>query len=99
MRPDHWFKQVFALPGIAAALSDSTGDIPGGLWWRVILGIVSTCLVASSNYVINELLDAPSDLLHPDQAQPAGAVGSRQRAARLRAVDRRSWWSVSDSAS
>lgn len=65
MRPDHWFKQVFALPGIAAALSDSTGDIPGGLAGRFVLGMVSTCLVASSNYVINELLDAPTDLQHP----------------------------------
>ena len=77
MRPDHWFKQVFALPGIAAALSDATGDIPGGLWGRVVLGIASTCLVASSNYVINELLDAPSDLLHPtkrDRPVPSGLV-------------------------
>ncbi len=65
LRPDHWFKQVFALPGIAAALSDSTGTIPGGLWGRIIVGFVSLCLVASSNYVVNELLDAPSDLEHP----------------------------------
>ncbi|MET0579018.1 MAG: UbiA prenyltransferase family protein [Ilumatobacteraceae bacterium] len=65
LRPDHWFKQVFALPGIAAALSDSTGTIPGGIWGRIIVGFVSLCLVASSNYVINELLDAPSDLAHP----------------------------------
>ena len=31
MRIDHWVKQVFVLPGIVAALSDGTDDIPGGL--------------------------------------------------------------------
>jgi 4-hydroxybenzoate polyprenyltransferase len=77
LRPDHWFKQVFALPGIAAALSDSTGTIPGGIWGRFAIGLVSTCLVASSNYVINEMLDAPSDLNHPTKRYrpvPAGQV-------------------------
>jgi 4-hydroxybenzoate polyprenyltransferase len=32
---------------------------------RVAIGFASICLVASSNYVINEVLDAPSDLSHP----------------------------------
>lgn len=77
MRPDHWFKQVFALPGIAAALSDGTGSIPGGVAGRIIIGLVATSLVASSNYVINELLDAPSDLEHPTKRHrpvPSGRV-------------------------
>ena len=77
LRPDHWFKQVFALPGVAAALSDSTGSIPGGIWGRFAVGLGSICLVTSSNYVINELLDAPSDLLHPTKCLrpvPSGQV-------------------------
>ncbi|MFV0309332.1 MAG: UbiA family prenyltransferase [Desertimonas sp.] len=77
MRPDHWFKQVFALPGIAAAFSDPEGTIPGGVAVRVVAGFVSLCLVASSNYVINEMLDAPSDLAHPSKrlrAVPSGQV-------------------------
>jgi decaprenyl-phosphate phosphoribosyltransferase len=77
LRPDHWFKQVFALPGIAIALSDSNGTIPGGIWGRVVVGFMSLCLVASSNYVINELLDAPSDLSHPTKRLrpvPSGKV-------------------------
>jgi 4-hydroxybenzoate polyprenyltransferase len=32
---------------------------------RIVLGLLSVCLVASSNYVINEVLDAPSDRAHP----------------------------------
>jgi decaprenyl-phosphate phosphoribosyltransferase len=77
LRPDHWFKQVFVLPGIAVALSDPTGTIPGGLAGRLVIGFVSLCLVASSNYVINELLDGPSDLMHPTKcarAVPSGKV-------------------------
>ncbi len=77
LRPDHWFKQVFALPGIAVALSDSRADIPAGIWGRLVVGFVSLCLVASSNYVINELLDAPSDLSHPTKRLrpvPSGKV-------------------------
>jgi len=77
MRADHWFKQVFVLPGVAVALSDTGADIPGGLWWRLVIGFVATCLVASSNYVINEVLDAPSDLAHPTKCRrpvPSGQV-------------------------
>ena len=65
MRIDHWVKQVFVLPGIVAALSNGTGDIPGGLLGRLVLGFAAVNLVSSSNYVINEVLDAPSDLSHP----------------------------------
>jgi 4-hydroxybenzoate polyprenyltransferase len=77
LRVDHWFKQVFVLPGIAVALSDSAGDIPGGIWVRLVVGFISTCLVCSSNYVINEVLDGPSDLAHPTKSArpvPSGLV-------------------------
>lgn len=77
LRPDHWFKQVFVLPGIVAALSDPSGTIPGGIAVRALVGFVSVCLVASSNYVVNELLDAPSDLLHPTKQTrpvPSGQI-------------------------
>jgi 4-hydroxybenzoate polyprenyltransferase len=39
--------------------------------------VLATCLVASSNYVLNELLDAPRDRLHPEKKYrpvPAGLV-------------------------
>ena len=77
MRADHWVKQVFVLPGVVAALSQGTEDIPGGLWTRLVLGMLSVCLVSSSNYVINEVLDAPSDLSHPVKCRrpvPSGLV-------------------------
>ena len=76
-RVDHWFKQVFVLPGIAAALSDGTTDIPGGILTRLVLGFTSVCLVCSSNYVVNEVLDAPYDRSHPIKCArpvPSGLV-------------------------
>jgi decaprenyl-phosphate phosphoribosyltransferase len=77
MRVDHWVKQVFVLPGIILALSAGTEDIPGGLVARLVLGMLSICLVASSNYVVNEVLDAPFDLSHPvkrNRPVPSGKV-------------------------
>ena len=41
------------------------------------LTIIATCLVASSNYVLNELLDGPLDLLHPQKRHrpvPSGLI-------------------------
>jgi len=64
MRIDHWFKNVFVLPGIIAAIGVDAAQAKSGLWTRILVGLISICLVASSNYVINEVLDAASDLSH-----------------------------------
>jgi len=76
-RIDHWFKNVFVLPGIVAAIGVDAAAATSDLWLRIFLGLVSICLVASSNYVINEVLDAPSDRSHPvkrNRPTPAGRV-------------------------
>jgi len=76
-RIDHWFKNVFILPGIAAALAIDSSNVKEGLPLRFVIGILSICLVASSNYTINEVLDAPFDRLHPVKCRrptPAGLV-------------------------
>jgi decaprenyl-phosphate phosphoribosyltransferase len=76
-RPDHWFKNVFMLLGVLLAwlyAPPLAGDFGFGL---LLLGLLSTCLVASSNYVINEILDAPTDLDHPIKRHrpiPSGRV-------------------------
>ncbi len=62
LRADHWFKNVFMLPGTAIALL-LTGLPFDPL--KLLIGIASTCLVASSNYVLNEWLDAGFDRFHP----------------------------------
>jgi 4-hydroxybenzoate polyprenyltransferase len=64
-RVDHWVKNVFVLPGIVVALALDRTAVQLSLLPTIVLGLLSTCLVASSNYVINEVLDAPSDRSHP----------------------------------
>ena len=64
-RIDHWFKNVFVFPGIIAAVGIDPGHVAPNLFVRMFIGLASICLVASSNYVINEVLDAPSDRSHP----------------------------------
>jgi 4-hydroxybenzoate polyprenyltransferase len=76
-RIDHWFKNVFVLPGIVAAVGVDPHHVPPNLPFRIGVGLLSICLVASSNYVINEVLDAPSDLSHPVKFKrpvPSGLV-------------------------
>ena len=76
-RIDHWVKNVFVLPGLIAAIGVDAARASDGLWTRIVVGMISVCLVASSNYVINEVLDAPSDLSHPvkrNRPTPSGRV-------------------------
>jgi decaprenyl-phosphate phosphoribosyltransferase len=77
MRADHWVKNVFVLPGILVALAASEQVDWPTLALRAALGLVAACLVASSNYVINEVLDAKYDRVHPIKKHrpvPSGAV-------------------------
>ena len=66
-RPDHWFKNVLALPGVlvAALLSHSALR---DFWGLLPAGAVSICLIASANYVLNEWVDASSDGFHPTKS-------------------------------
>jgi 4-hydroxybenzoate polyprenyltransferase len=76
-RFDHWIKNVFILPGLLIAISIYPQSINAGLLISIVIGFLAAGLVASSNYVINEILDAPFDALHPTKCQrptPAGRV-------------------------
>ena len=64
-RVDHWFKNIFILPGIVAAFllepeTKTWTALPSVFW-----ALLASCLVASSNYVLNEILDAGTDKFHP----------------------------------
>lgn len=79
-RLDHWFKNVFVLPGMVAALSMTPSSLAPNLLWRAVVGLLAIGLVASSNYVINEVLDAPFDRQHPTKCNrpvPSGRVHIR----------------------
>jgi decaprenyl-phosphate phosphoribosyltransferase len=64
-RPDHWFKNIFMLPGIIVAIIYAKPELNTELVINLLAGVFATCLIASSNYVINEWLDAESDKYHP----------------------------------
>lgn len=79
-RFDHWFKNVFMLPGFVVAYYAHPELLGLSVVWRVVLALLAAGFVASSNYVINELLDAPYDALHPvkkNRPIPSGLVQSR----------------------
>ena len=65
LRLDHSVKQVFVIPGIVIAASLAGAALDRGLLVRTLLGLAAVMATASSNYVLNELLDAPFDRLHP----------------------------------
>ncbi|HTU99246.1 MAG TPA: UbiA prenyltransferase family protein [Luteitalea sp.] len=77
-RPDHWFKNAFMVLGVLLAVSYQPDALLGAAAAaRLLLAVVATCLVASSNYVLNEILDAPHDRHHPLKRQrpiPSGLV-------------------------
>jgi 4-hydroxybenzoate polyprenyltransferase len=76
-RIDHWIKNVFVLPGVVVALSVDRARLASWSWVTFVLGMLAICLIASSNYVLNEILDAPSDLAHPTKRNrpvPSGRV-------------------------
>ena len=77
LRLDHWVKNVFVLPGTVVALSMDRSRFTPALAPHLLLGLLSVGLVASSNYVLNDLLDAPSDLAHPakwSRPAPSGRI-------------------------
>src|SRR5438309_10599089 len=74
-RIDHWIKNVFFLPGSLVALSIDPGAFRGIDWLNVTLGLLGLCLISSSNYVLNEILDAASDRVHPYKSSRPVAAG------------------------
>jgi 4-hydroxybenzoate polyprenyltransferase len=79
-RPDHWFKNVFMLLGIVLVVFYEPRLLTLASLRPIALAVVATCLIASSNYVLNELVDGPRDRLHPDKRHrpvPSGRVSAR----------------------
>jgi decaprenyl-phosphate phosphoribosyltransferase len=77
LRISHWVKNVFVLPGVLVALALDRGRITAALPLHLIWGLLAIGLVASSNYVLNEILDAATDRAHPVKCRrpiPSGLV-------------------------
>ena len=74
-RLDHSIKNLFVLPGIIVPLSIYPKLLNARLGVTLVWALVSITLVACSNYVINEVLDAPFDRLHPTKKNRPAALG------------------------
>ena len=75
-RPDHWFKNIFMVPGMVMAYMYYRVDINLNFILQLLAAIVSTCFIASANYVINEWLDAEFDKHHPVKKNRPSVVKS-----------------------
>lgn len=64
-RIDHWFKNAFMVLGVVLAIFYEPSLASWSSVKPLLLAFFATCLTASSNYVLNELLDGPTDKLHP----------------------------------
>lgn len=76
-RPDHWFKNVFMVLGVLLAYFYHPEEFGLGTLAWIAWAVFIACLAASSNYVINEILDAPTDRSHPvkrNRPVPSGRV-------------------------
>jgi len=75
LRLDHCIKQIFILPGIILAIAISGRRIDTALLFHVVIGLLAATMISSSNYVLNEMLDAPFDRLHPTKRNRPAAEG------------------------
>lgn len=76
-RVDHWFKNAFMILGVVLALFYEPQLFTASSLAPLAIAALATCLVASSNYVLNEILDGPTDKMHPTKRSrpiPAGLV-------------------------
>ena len=77
-RIDHWLKNIFIVFGHAVALVLYFRlEIDAEFVRNAILSLIPVCLIASSYYILNEILDAPFDAIHPLKKLrgiPAGKV-------------------------
>ena len=77
-RPDHWLKNIFIVFGHVVAWALVLNfRLDWDLARLAFLSLIPACLIASANYILNEILDAPFDAMHPTKRHrgiPAGKV-------------------------
>ncbi len=85
-RPKQWAKSVFVVVGPLYGLADATRD-----WHAVVpaalAAAVAFALLSSACYIVNDILDAPRDRLHPrKRLRPIAAGVVSPKAAGIAAV-------------
>lgn len=64
-RIDHWFKNIFMVVGIILAIAVENAKTGSFDLWQSALAVLLACLMSSANYIINEIVDAQFDKMHP----------------------------------
>lgn len=77
-RLDHWIKNIFMFPGVVLAVLLTDIEFADISIVKLFIGFLSTCMIASANYVINEWLDAKFDQYHPIKKNRPVVSGSIQ---------------------
>ncbi len=71
LRPQQWYKNLLVfLPLFFAQQFTNIDNIV-----LVVLGFVSLCLISSTNYIINDLVDIKNDRVHPEKRKRPIASG------------------------
>jgi len=75
LRPKQWAKGAFVLIGPIYALTDPKND-----WHKLLppalIAMAALCLLSSAGYIVNDILDAPRDRLHPRKSKRPVASGA-----------------------
>lgn len=79
MRLDHWIKQLFIIPGAIVSILLTKPTMNVNIFIKLLIGLISTSLIASSNYVINEWLDAKFDKYHPTKKYRSAVLNNLKK--------------------
>tara|TARA_Y100000310_G_scaffold171597_1_gene171794 strand:- start:689 stop:1588 length:900 start_codon:yes stop_codon:yes gene_type:complete len=71
MRIKQWYKNIVIFIPIVFAQELFNFD---GLF-KTVIGLISLCLISSSNYIINDIIDRKNDKLHPEKKNRPLASG------------------------
>jgi len=80
-RPSHWFKNIFMLIGSFSAYIFFNASINSENAVLMLIAFFCTCLAASANYGINELIDSEFDKYHPVKRKrpiPSGKISKKK---------------------
>lgn len=71
LRVEQWYKNVVIFISIIFSFSLFNGE----LIFLTFVGFISLCLASSSNYIINDIIDAKKDRYHPEKKKRPLASG------------------------
>lgn len=75
-RLDHWLKNIFIVFGHAVVIVLIFHlEVTASMVVTAILSLIPACFIASANYILNEILDAPFDRQHPTKKLRGVAAG------------------------